>query len=110
MGLLRGFMGGLWRCGALEIELSTELREIMEGPFALVECACLLSTVFSRFLSVKALVGAFNKEMAQVGAFSESSDISRSPVASSIPRALQSGNPRYKPQSASSQSAVPQIR
>ena len=55
MGLLRGFMGGLWRCGALEIELSTELREIMEGPFALVECPCLLSTVFSRFLSVKAL-------------------------------------------------------
>ena len=72
MGLLRGFMGGLWRCGALEIELSTELREIMEGPFALVECACLLSTVFSRFLSVKALVGAFNKEMdlyVVVGAF-----------------------------------------
>ena len=30
------YSGDLWRCGALEIELSTELREIMQCPLSLV--------------------------------------------------------------------------
>ena len=41
------------------------------------------NSVLNRFLIVKELVGAFNKEKVQVGAFDGYFDISRSPVESS---------------------------
>ena len=61
MGLLRGFMA--MRSSRDRVVNGTSRNYAM--PFVLGECAYfLLTTVFSRFLNVKALVGAFNKEMA----------------------------------------------